>query len=91
MSEEQKLREFQNKVLRKICGAKRYKITGEWRKLHSTELHALYPSPDIITNLKSRRLRWTGHVAHMELSRNACRIFLGSPEGKRSLGRPSRR
>ena len=56
---------FQNKVLRKILGAKLDEITGEWRKLHNAELHALYSSPNIIRNLKSRRLRWAGHVARM--------------------------
>ena len=62
---------FENKLLRKIFGAKRDVITGEWRKLLNTELHALYSSPNIIRNLKSRRLRWAGHVARMEQSRNA--------------------
>ena len=57
---------FENKVLRKIFGAKRNEITGEWRKLHGVELHALYCSPNIIRSLKSRRLRWAGHVARME-------------------------
>ncbi|KAJ4445552.1 hypothetical protein ANN_12232 [Periplaneta americana] len=63
LREEQRLRVFENKVLRKIFGAKRDEVTGEWRKLHNTELHALYSSPDIIRNIKSRRLRWAGHVA----------------------------
>ena len=61
---------FENKVLRKIFGAKRDEMTGYWRKLHNAELHALYSSPNIIRNLKSRRLRWVGHVARMEQSRN---------------------
>ena len=60
LTEEHRLRVFENKVLRKIFGAKREEITGEWRKLH-----ALCSSPNIIRNLKSRRLRWSGHVAHM--------------------------
>ncbi|KAJ4450879.1 hypothetical protein ANN_02311 [Periplaneta americana] len=60
-------------------------------KLHNAELHALYTSPDIIRNIKSRRLRWAGHVAHMGESRNAYRVLVGRPEGKRSLGRPRRR
>ena len=62
---------FENKVLSKISGAKRDEITGEWRKVHNAELHALYFSPNIIRNLKSRRLRWAGHVARMEQLRNA--------------------
>ena len=56
---------FENKILRKICGDKRDEITGEWRKLHNAELHALYSLPNIIRNLKQRRLRWAGHVADM--------------------------
>ena len=60
-------------------------------KLHNAELHALYSSPNIIKSLKSRRLRWAGHVARMEQSRNAYRVIVGKPEGKRPLGRPRRR
>ena len=82
---------FENKVLRKIFGTKRDKMTGKWRKLHNAELHALYFSPNIIRNLKLRQLRWAGHVARMEQSRNAYRILVGKPEGKRPLGRPRRR
>ncbi|KAJ4432813.1 hypothetical protein ANN_21452 [Periplaneta americana] len=78
-------------MLRKIFGAKRDEVTGEWRKLHNTELHALYSSPDIIRNIKSRRLRWARHVAHMGESRNAYRVLVGRSEGIRSLGRPRRR
>ena len=79
---------FENKVLRKIFGAKRDEITGECRKLHNAELYALYSSPNIIGNLKSRRLGWAGHVARMEQFRNAYRVFVGKPESKRPLGRP---
>ncbi|KAJ4448554.1 hypothetical protein ANN_10572 [Periplaneta americana] len=89
--EKTKLRVFENKVLRKIFGAKRDEVTGEWRKLHNAELHALYSSPDIIRNIKSRRLRWAGHVARMGESRSAYRVLVGRPEGKRPLGRPRRR
>ncbi|KAJ4442563.1 hypothetical protein ANN_04150 [Periplaneta americana] len=88
LREEQRLRVFENEVLRKIFGAKRDEVTGEWRKLHSTELHALYTSPDIIRTIKSRRLRWAGHVALMGESRNAYRVLVGRPEGKRPSGRP---
>ena len=73
---------FENKVLGKIFGAKRDEITGEWRKSHNAKLHTLHFSPNIIRNLKSRLLRWAGHVAHMEQSRNAYRVLLGIPEGK---------
>ena len=84
---------YENKVLMKIFGAKSDEITGEWRKLHNAVLHALYSSPNIIRNLKTRRLRLTGHVlvGRMEQSRNAYRVLVGKPEGKRSLGRPRRR
>ena len=78
---------FENKVLRKIFGAKKDEITGEWRKLHNVELHALYSSPNIVRSLKSRQLRWAGHIARMEQSRNAYRVLVGKPEGKRLLGR----
>ena len=82
---------FENKVLRKILGAKRDEITGEWRNLHNAELHAFYCSPNIIRNLKSRRLRWVGHVARMEQFRNAYRVLMGKPECRRPLRRPRRR
>ncbi|KAJ4449782.1 hypothetical protein ANN_01186 [Periplaneta americana] len=91
LREEHRLRVFENKVLRKIFGAKWDEATEERRKLHNTELHALYSSPNIIRNLKSRRLRWAGHVARMGESRNAYRVLVGRPEGKRPLGRPRRR
>ncbi|KAJ4425852.1 hypothetical protein ANN_27478 [Periplaneta americana] len=65
LREEHRLRVFENKVFRKIFGAKRDAVIGEWRKLHNTELHALYSSPDIIRNIKSRYLKWAGHVARM--------------------------
>ena len=67
--------------------AKRNENTGEWRKSHNAELHTLYSSPNIIRSLKSRRLRWAGHVARMEQSRNAYRVLVGKPEGKRPLRR----
>ncbi|KAJ4438039.1 hypothetical protein ANN_13978, partial [Periplaneta americana] len=91
LREEHRLRVFENKVLRKIFGAKMDDVTGEWRKLHNTELHALYSSPDIIRNIKSRRLRWAGQVALMGESRNPYRVLVGRPEGKRPSGRPRRR
>ncbi|KAJ4431604.1 hypothetical protein ANN_20203 [Periplaneta americana] len=91
MREEHRLRVFENKVLRKIFEAERDEVTGEWRKLHNTELHVLYSSLDIIRNITSRRLRWAGHVARMGESRNAYRVLVGRPEGKRPLGRPRRR
>ena len=67
---------------------KKDEIRGEWRKLHNAELHALYYSPNMTRSLKSRRLRWAGHVARMEQSRNEYRGLVGKPEGKSPLGRP---
>jgi hypothetical protein len=66
-------------------------VKGGWRKLHNEELHNLYSSPSIIRMMKSRRMRWAGHVARMGEKRNAYRILVGMPEGKRPLGRPRRR
>jgi hypothetical protein len=82
---------FENKVLRRIFGPKRDEVTGEWRRLHDKELYALYSSPNIIRVMKSRRLRWAGHVARMVERRGAYRALVGKPEGRRPLGRPRRR
>jgi hypothetical protein len=91
LREEHRLRVFENRVLRRIFGPKRDEVTGGWRKLHNEELHNLYASPSIIRMLKSRRMRWAGHVTRMGEKRNAYRILVGNPEGKRPLGRPKRR
>jgi hypothetical protein len=88
---EHKLGVFENRVLRRIFGPKRGGETGGWRKLHNEELHNLYFLPSIIRILKSRRMRWAGHVARMEEKRNVYRLLVRKPEGKRSLGRPRRR
>jgi hypothetical protein len=82
---------FENRVLRRIFGPKRDEVTGEWRKLHSEELHNLYSSPDIIRQVKSRRMRWAEHVARMGEERKMYKVLVGKPEGKRPLGRPRRR
>jgi hypothetical protein len=66
-------------------------MTGEWRKLHNEELRDLYSSPSIITIIKSRRMRWAGHLARLGEKRNAYRLLVGKPEGKRPLLRPRRR
>jgi hypothetical protein len=82
---------FENGVLRRIFGSKRYEVTGGWRKLHNAELHNLYSSPSIIRIIKSRRMIWYGHVARMGEKMNAYSILVGKPEGKRPLGKPRRR
>jgi hypothetical protein len=89
--EEYKLRVFENRVLRRIFEQKRDGVTGGWRKLHNKELHNLYSSPSIIRTIKSRRMRWAGHVARMGEKKNVYRLLIGKPEGKRPLGRPRRR
>jgi hypothetical protein len=74
-------------VLRRIFGPKRDDVTGEWRKLHNEELHDLCSSPSIIRIIKSKRMRWAGHVTRMREKRNAYRLLVGKPKGKRPLGR----
>jgi hypothetical protein len=86
-----RLRVFENKVLRRICGPKRDEVTGEWRRMHNKELYPLYSSPNIIWVIKSTRLRWEGHVACMGERRGAYRALVGKPEGRRPLGRPRHR
>jgi hypothetical protein len=78
-------------VLRRIFGPKRDEVTGSWRKLHNEELHNLYSSPSIIRMINSRRMRWSGYVARMREKRNAYRILVRKPEGKRPLVRPRRK
>jgi hypothetical protein len=70
---------------------KRDEITGEWRKLHNEELNSLYSSPSIVRVIKSRRMRWAGHVARTWEGRGVYRVLMGRPEGRRTLGRPRRR
>jgi hypothetical protein len=91
LREEHRLRVFENMVLRRIFGPKRDEMMGEWRKLHNEELHNLYSSPDIIRQVKSRRMRWAGHVACMGEERKVYKVLVGKPEGMRPLGRPRRR
>jgi hypothetical protein len=90
LRKEHRLRMFENRVMRRIFGLKRDEATGEWRKLHSGDLHNFYSSPDIIRQIKSRRMRWAGHVARMGVGRNMYRILVGKPEIKRPLGKPRR-
>jgi hypothetical protein len=90
MREEHRLRVFENRVLRTIFGPKREE-DGSWRKLHSDELHNLYSSLNIVRVIKSRRVRWAGHVARMEERRGVYWLLVGKPECKRPVGRPRRR
>jgi hypothetical protein len=82
---------IEGRVLRRIFGPKRDGVTGGWRKLHNEELHNLYTSPSIFRIIKSRRMRWAGHVARMGEKRNVYRLLVGKPEGKKPLERPRRR
>jgi hypothetical protein len=91
LREEHRLRVFENRVLRRTFGPKRDEVTEGWRKVHNEELHNLYSSPSIIRMIKSRKMRWVGHVAQMGENMNAYRILVGKPEGRRTLGKPRRR
>ena len=88
---ERELRVFENMVLRRIFGPRRDEVTGEWRRLYNEDLNDLYSSPNIVRVIKSRRMRWAGHVARIDEERGAYRVLVGKPEGKRPLGRPRRR
>jgi hypothetical protein len=82
---------FENRVLRRLFGPKRYEVTGEWRKLHNEELNDLYSLPNNVRVVKSRRMRCAVHVTRMEEERGVHRVLVGKPEGKKSLRRPRRR
>ena len=82
---------FENMVLRRIFGHRRDEVTGEWRSLHNEKLNDFYCSPNIVRVIKSRRMRWTGHVARMVEEKGVYRVLVGKVEGKRPLGRPRRR
>jgi hypothetical protein len=87
MGEEHRLRVFENRGLRRIFGPK-WEEDGSWRKLDNDELHSLYSSPNIVRVIKSKRMRWAGHVARVGEGRGVYRVLVGRPEGKRPLGRP---
>ena len=91
LQEERKMRVFGNMVLRRIFGPRRDEVTGDWRRLHNEELNDLYCSPNIVWVIKSRRMRWAGHVARMGEEREVYRVLVGKPERKRPLGRTRRR
>ena len=86
-----KLRVFENMVLRRIFGPRSEEVTGEWRRQHNQELNDLYFSLNIVWVIKSRRMRWAGHVARMGEERGMYRVLVGKPEERRPLGRPRRR
>jgi hypothetical protein len=90
LREEHRLRVFENRVLRRIFGPKREEDES-WKRLHNDELHSLYSSPNVVRVIKSRRMRWAGHVARIGEGRSVYRVMVGRPEGKRPLGRPRRR
>jgi hypothetical protein len=81
-----KLRVFKSRMLRRICGPKRDGVTGGWRKLHN-----LYSLSSIIRIIKSRRMRWAGHVARVTEKRDVYRLLVAKPKGKRPLGKPRHR
>jgi len=83
LREERKLRVSENMVLRKIFGPRRDKVMGEWGRLHNEELNDLYSSPNIVQVIKSRRMRWAGHVARLGEERGVYMFLVGKSEGKR--------
>ena len=87
LREDRKLRVFENMVLRRIFGPTKDEVTGEWRRLHNEELKDLYSSPNIMRVIKSRRMRWAGHVALMSEEKVVYRVLLRKPEGRRPPGR----
>jgi hypothetical protein len=91
LREERRLKVFEDRMLREILGPTEDEVTGEWRKLHNEELKDMYCSPNVILVVKSRRMRWAGHVARIGERIGVYRVLAVKPEGKRPLGRPRRR
>jgi hypothetical protein len=85
LREEHRLRVFENRVRRRIFGPKRNEVTGEWKKLHSEELHSLYLTPNLIRQIKSRRVRWARHVACMGEKKKIYKVLMGKREGRKPL------
>jgi hypothetical protein len=90
LREKRRLRVFETRVLRRVFEPKMKEVTGEWRKLHIEELNDLYTLPNIVRVVKSRIMRWAGHVARMGEERGVHRVLVVKPEGKRPMGRPKR-
>jgi len=88
LREKCRLRVFENRFLRRVFGPKRKEVTGEWGKLHNNELNDLYSSPNIVWVIKSRRMRWVGHVARMGKGRVLYRVLVGKPEERDHLEEP---
>ena len=91
LREERRLEVFEKRVSRRIFGPMRDEITREWRKLHNEQLNDLYSSPSVVRVIKSKRMRWAGHVAYIVARRDLYRVLVGKPEGRRPLGRPRHR
>jgi hypothetical protein len=91
LREERRLKVFENRVLRRIFGPRRDKVTGEWRKRHNEELNDLYCSRNIVRVIKWRKMRWAGHVACMGERSGVYGVLVAKSEGRRPLGRPTRR
>jgi hypothetical protein len=91
LRKEHRLRVFENRVLRRIFRSERDDVTEKWGKLHNEKLHNLYSSPEIFRQIRSRRIRWAGHVARTGEERKVCKVLLGNSKGERPLGRPRRR
>ena len=90
LRDERRVRVFEKRLLR-IFGSKKEEVKGEWRKIHNEELNDMYCSPNILQVIKSKRMRWAGHVACKGERRGVCRVLVGKPEWKKPLGRPRRR